>query len=86
MNAEELAQKVADKFCPPYNMIQRKQPQRNYKHLPLEDQYETVYMRRTPEGAAFITFRAEDGMMATRPLSFLEIAEATLEILREEEE
>lgn len=84
MTPEELAQKVADKFCPPYDMIQRKQPAKAYKHLPLEDQYETVHMRRTPEGAAFITFRDEDGMMSTRPLSFLEIAEATLEILKEE--
>lgn len=85
MKAEELAQKLADHFRPPYVMSKRKRlPHAELMRLKSEDRYEDEEIRATPDSSTMIVFRASDGHPSLRSLTYLEIVEAMLKLQEEE--
>ena len=86
MDAEELAQKLADKIEPPYTTERRKNlPLAKLKELypDREDWYEHVEVRKGPDDEPYVTFTAGDGHPSFRAATYREIAQAVLEVMEE---
>ena len=81
MNPEDLAQRLADHFHKPYTIQQHKP---GWRDLPLEERYEEVTYYPTPDWTPFEVSTAEDGYPSSRSLTYREIAEAVVKILKEE--
>lgn len=89
MSPEELAQRIADKLSPPYSYERR-------RNLPLQklkeqypdrgDWYVRVECRAKATDQAYVVRKMDDGERSISAATFLEIAEAVLEILREDGE
>jgi hypothetical protein len=87
MKPEELAQKLADKFSPAYTKSVRKRlPREELMALPVEERYLDEEVRATPDSSTMVIFRASDGYPSIRALTYREVVEATLEILKESNE
>lgn len=85
MEANELAQKLADKFNPPYTKsVRKKLPYKELMALPAEDRYTDEEVRGTPESSTMVVFRAEDGYPSIRALTYIELVEAIFELQKEE--
>ena len=86
MDAEELAQKLADRINPPYTDYRRRNlPLAKLKELypDREDWYDQVEVRKGPDDQPYVTFTAGDGHRSFRAATYREIAQAVLEVLEE---
>ncbi len=81
MNPEELAQKLADYFHPPRYEKRRRTDlkPKELRQLPVEEQYEEIYIRRGPDSQTYQVRYLEDGP-SIGALTYLEIAKAIKKI------
>ena len=84
MQAQELAQKLADYFFPPHFEARRKNlPIKEFKALPIADRYEDIWVQRNPGSATMVVEHGNDGSYI-RALTYQEVVDAILKIQEKE--